>query len=60
MSDLRDIAKEAVYEVEDLVTDLFKQKCSDSQILLGTVGEGMERIQVQLLVTRNPKNYMDE
>lgn len=61
MSDLEKIAATAPAFIEGLVSELFADDATDNAILLGSVEDGNgPPIQVQLVVTRNPENLMDE
>lgn len=60
MSDAIQIAKEAPLYVEDLIAEMMREKVADNRALLGTVLNGDEEIQIQLVVTRNQENMMDE
>lgn len=60
MSDAVHIAKEAPLYIEDLITEMMREKIADNRVLLGTVLNGDEEIQIQLVVTRNQENIMDE
>lgn len=60
MSDAVQIVKEAPMYVEDLITEMMREKIADNRVLLGTVLNDDEEIQIQLVVTRNQENMMDE
>lgn len=60
MSDAIQITKEAPLYIEDLIAEMMREKIADNRVLLGTVLAGDEEIQIQLVVTRNTENMMDE
>lgn len=60
MSEAKSIAEEAPDYIETLLTELFEGNHSDNEVLLGTLMSGDEVIQVQLRITRNPEQFLDE
>ena len=60
MSDAIQITKEAPLYIEDLIAEMMREKIADNRVLLGAVLAGDEEIQIQLVVTRNTENMMDE
>ncbi|ORJ11999.1 hypothetical protein [Aeromonas salmonicida] len=60
MSDAIKIARQAPGVIEELLTDMFAAKAEDNCICLGGVYSGQQYIQIQLAVTSNPANLMDE
>ncbi|GEM77509.1 hypothetical protein [Vibrio sagamiensis] len=60
MSEAQIVASEALDYIEQLLTEMFEGKHPDNEVLLGTLLSGNDRIQVQLKVTRQPENFLDE
>lgn len=60
MSAAKEIASTAIDHIEGLLADLFESGASNNHILLGTLGADNEPIQVQLLITRDPAEFVDE
>ena len=60
MSEAKAVAAEAEDYIEQLLIEMFEGKYPDNEILLGTLLSGEDRIQVQLKITRNPEDFMDE
>lgn len=54
------IANEASEYVDTLISEMFEGEHDNNQVLLGTVLSGDESIQIQLIVTRKPEDFMDE
>lgn len=62
MSEAIKLANNAALEIEGLLAEMLEGDWPDNKILLGTLGtdNSDEEIQVQLLITRDPKTFMDE
>lgn len=60
MSDAIKIAKEAPKYVEGLLAEMFAANAEDNRICLGGVYSGQQYIQIQLVVTSNPAEWMDD
>lgn len=60
MSDGVDIAKTAVEHVENLITEMYAGEHDNNHILLGSLHSGNEPLQIQLFVTRNTEEFLDE
>ena len=60
MSELGKISEHAGEYAEQLVTEMLEAKADDNEILLGEFLLESSTIQVQLKVTRNSKDFMDE
>ncbi|MAD75389.1 MAG: hypothetical protein CML20_11465 [Rheinheimera sp.] len=59
MSAAREIAANAVDNIEELLTDMFDGDYADNEVSLGVLLSGKEEIQVQLKVTRSPAEFID-
>ena len=60
MSDLTDAAERAPEFVEQLASEMFEGKYDNNHMLLGTLHDGDSMLQVQLIVTRNTEEFLDE
>ncbi len=60
MSEAQAVAAEAKDYIEQLLVEMFEGNHLDNEVLLGTLLSGEDRIQVQLKITRQPENFMDE
>ena len=60
MSEAQAVAAEAKDYIEQLLVEMFEGNQPDNEVLLGTLLSGKDRIQVQLKITRQPENFMDE
>jgi len=60
LSAAREIAEEAPTHIESLIADMLEGDHQDNVVLLGTVFDGQKEIQIQLLVTQNPRDFMDD
>ncbi|KAB0300739.1 hypothetical protein F2Z80_16600 [Vibrio fortis] len=60
MSEAQAVAAEAKDYIEQLLVEMFEGNHPDNEVLLGTLLSGKDRIQVQLKITRQPENFMDE
>ena len=60
MSEAQAVAAEAKDYIEQLLVEMFEGNHPDNEVLLGTLLSGKDRIQVQLIITRHPENFMDE
>lgn len=60
MSDAIQIAKTAPLHIEGLLTEMFAANAEDNRICLGGVYAGAHYIQIQLAVTSNPAQLMDD
>lgn len=60
MSDAREIAEEAQAHIESLIADMLEGDHQDNRVLLGSVFDGAKEIQIQLVVTQNPRDFLDE
>ena len=60
MSDAQTIATEASENIESLIAEMLEGDYQNNAILLGTLNSGADDIQVQLIVTREPAEFMDE
>ncbi|PMN30011.1 hypothetical protein BCT35_20655 [Vibrio lentus] len=60
MSEALRIAAEAPDYIETLIIEMLQGDHPDNEVLLGTLLSGDESIQVQLKITRNPADFLDE
>jgi hypothetical protein len=60
MSDLRALMVDTGVIAEQLVEEMFDAQASNNEILLGEFTSGDHTIQVQLKVTREPEEFMDD
>ena len=60
MSEALKVAAEAPDYIETLLVEMLQGAHPDNEVLLGTLLSGDESIQVQLKVTRNPADFLDE
>ena len=60
MSDAIQIAKEAPKHVEGMLAEMFAANAEDNRVCLGGVYAGAQYIQIQLVVTSNPAQLMDD
>ncbi|MEZ8855575.1 hypothetical protein AB6E16_08720 [Vibrio atlanticus] len=60
MSEALKVAAEAPDYIETLLVEMLEGDHPDNEVLLGTLLSGDESIQVQLKITRNPKDFLDE
>lgn len=58
-SDAQQVAKRATSIIESLLEGMFDCNESNNAICLGELSSGIETIQVQLIVTRNPAEFFD-
>lgn len=55
-----EIASTAEDYIEDMVVDLISGNHLDNKVCLGTLIAGNSEIQVQLVITRNPDDMLDD
>ncbi|MBJ2147564.1 hypothetical protein JC606_14405 [Vibrio sp. IB15] len=60
MSEAQKIAAEAPDYIETLLVEMLEGEHPDNEVLLGTLLCVDESIQVQLKITRNPADFLDE
>ena len=60
MSEALKMAAEAPDYIETLIIEMLQGDHPDNEVLLGTLLSGDESIQVQLKITRNPADFLDE
>ncbi|MFS1980806.1 hypothetical protein BCU36_017215 [Vibrio lentus] len=60
MSEALKMAAEAPDYIETLIIEMLQGDHPDNEVLLGTLLSGDESIQVQLKITRNPVDFLDE
>jgi len=60
MSEALKVAAEAPDYIETLLVEMLEGNHADNEVLLGTLLSGNESIQVQLKITRNPTDFLDE
>ena len=60
MSAAIEVASRAKKEIEELLIDMFAGNHEDNEISLGLLLAGDDRIQVQLKVTRNLCDFLDD
>ncbi|MGF1696572.1 hypothetical protein L4C54_12935 [Vibrio lamellibrachiae] len=60
MSEAIKVAAAAPSYIETLLTEMFEGDYPDNEVLLGVLLAGQSQIQVQLKITRNPEDFMDE
>lgn len=60
MSEALKVAAEAPDYIETLLVEMLEGNYADNEVLLGTLLSGNESIQVQLKITRNPTDFLDE
>lgn len=60
MSDSVEISQTATEHIEALISEMYAGKHDNNHMLLGTLHSGDEPLQIQLLVTRNPEEFLDE
>ena len=58
MSGAREVAKNAEFEIEDLIVEMLDGNFSDNEISLGRVLLGNKQIQVQLKITTNKNDFL--
>ncbi|MBS3796701.1 hypothetical protein [Pseudoalteromonas sp. BDTF-M6] len=59
MSGAKEVAALAVDNIEPLLTDMFDGDYADNEVSLGELQSGNEVIQVQLKITRIPRDFVD-
>lgn len=59
MSASREIAQNAVDNIEDLLSDMLEGNYANNEVSLGVLLSGKEEIQVQLKITRAPSEFID-
>jgi len=59
MSAAREIAQNAVDNIEDLLSDMLEGNYANNEVSLGVLLSGKEEIQVQLKITRAPSEFID-
>ncbi|MEQ6344928.1 MULTISPECIES: hypothetical protein [Vibrio] len=60
MSEALKVAAEAPDYIETLLIEMLEGDHPDNEVLLGTLLSGNSTIQVQLKITRNPEDFLDE
>lgn len=60
MREAKKIASEAPDYIETIIADMLEGSHSDNKVLLGELLDSNTEIQVQLLVTTNKKQFIDE
>ena len=60
MSEALKVAAEAPDYIETLLVEMLEGDHPDNEVLLGALLSGDSTIQVQLKITRNPKDFLDE
>ncbi|WP_025740886.1 hypothetical protein [Salinivibrio socompensis] len=60
MSGAIEVTEDASSHIEELIADMLGGGHKDNQVLLGVLQSGEDVIQVQLKVTRDPADFMDE
>lgn len=60
MSGAIEVAEMAPKVILELLTDMFAGDYPNNEVLLGVLKSGNDRIQVQLKITREPTEFMDE
>jgi len=60
MSEAIKMAAQAPSYIETLLVEMLEGNYPDNEVLLGTLLSGKDSIQVQLKITRNPDDFMDE
>lgn len=60
MSEALRMVAEAPDYIETLIIEMLQGDHPDNEVLLGTLLSGDESIQVQLKITRNPADFLDE
>jgi len=55
-----EVAQKATEVIEQVLSEMFDGDYANNGIILGTILNGSEEIQVQLKVTRDPCEFMDE
>ncbi|MEZ8296508.1 hypothetical protein AB6D11_22065 [Vibrio splendidus] len=60
MSEAQKVAAEAPDYIETLLIEMLEGDHPDNEVLLGALLSGDSTIQVQLKITRNPKDFLDE
>ena len=60
MSEAIQLAATATEHIDDLITEMFAGSHDNDHMLLGTLQSGSEQVQVQLIVTRNTEEFLDE
>ncbi|MDO6497348.1 hypothetical protein [Photobacterium sanguinicancri] len=60
MTEAQKIAAEAPSYVMTLIIEMLEGHYKDNEVLLGTVIDGDSEIQIQLKVTRDSEQFMDE
>ena len=60
MSDAIELTQNASEHVECLLAEMFEGNHDNNHMLLGSLNSGDDQIQVQLIVTRNTEEFLDE
>ncbi|MFA0604926.1 hypothetical protein [Vibrio amylolyticus] len=60
MSNAKKVADEASCYIETLLAEMFEGNYPNNEVLLGILSSGSDTIQVQLKITRNAAEFMDE
>jgi len=60
MSDCIKVAQTATEYIEDLIAEMYAGDHDNNHLLLGTLHSGGEPLQIQLAVTRNSEEFLDE
>lgn len=47
-------------QIKNLIAEMYMALAPDNAVLIGTTGPENQPVQVQLIVTRNPADFMDE
>ena len=55
----QEIAEKGVDNIEMLLEDMFAGNYADNEVALGVLLNGKEEIQVQLKITRTPKDFIE-
>jgi len=58
MSGAREVAGNAVFEIEELIAEMLDGDYIDNEISLGRLLSGNEEFQVQLKITRDPMAFL--
>lgn len=59
MSGAKEIADQAVNNIEPLIKDMLEGNYNNNEISLGVLLDGKTEIQVQLKVTRDPTEFIE-
>ena len=60
MRETQKIMEGSHWILHQIITEMFKAQAKDNQILLGELQSGSSTVQVQLKVTTDPEQFLDD